>query len=151
MLSFKGYVHRWMAQVTQLAPHTRDKIMAVLKTSTQAAVKQCTGGASGRQCGFYWSSGQFVDPASDKTSGAGEAMDVMSAVSTLLVDGAPAPVTKDTGGTSKGDVNAGNPGHDNDRRNAKPITTGDRVGAGFLTILLIAFGVSVFAWISIID
>lgn len=151
MLSFKGYVARWMAQVTQLAPHTRDKIMSALTKSTQAAVKQCTGGESGRQCGFYWSSGQFVDPQSDKTNGAGEAMNVLSAVSTLLVDETPGPVTKATGGTSQGDVNAGNPGHDQDKRGLKTITTGDRVGAGFLTILMIAFGVSVFAWISIVD
>nr|6RY0_A Chain A, Mannan endo-1,6-alpha-mannosidase [Thermochaetoides thermophila DSM 1495]6RY1_A Chain A, Mannan endo-1,6-alpha-mannosidase [Thermochaetoides thermophila DSM 1495]6RY2_A Chain A, Mannan endo-1,6-alpha-mannosidase [Thermochaetoides thermophila DSM 1495]6RY5_A Chain A, Mannan endo-1,6-alpha-mannosidase [Thermochaetoides thermophila DSM 1495]6RY6_A Chain A, Mannan endo-1,6-alpha-mannosidase [Thermochaetoides thermophila DSM 1495]6RY7_A Chain A, Mannan endo-1,6-alpha-mannosidase [Thermo len=106
MLTFKGYVHRWMAVVTQIAPHTKDRILPVLRTSAEAAVKQCVGPPTGRRCGFYWKSGKFVDPSVDHTSGAGEAMSVLAAVSSLLIEYAEPPATNETG-ISRGDPNAG--------------------------------------------
>lgn len=144
-LSFKGYVHRWLAVVTQIAPHTADLILPVLKSSAEAAVKQCTGGETGRVCGFYWSKGEFVDPGKDLTSGAGEAMNVLAAVSSLLIDEADGPVTKKTGGISEGDPNAGvdsePPG-----RVFKPITIGDKVGAGILTAVVAGMALGMFAF-----
>ncbi|KAG6057957.1 hypothetical protein E4U32_004842 [Claviceps aff. humidiphila group G2b] len=83
MLSFKGYVRRWLSVITQVAPYTRETILPILRKSTEAAVKQCTGGQTGRQCGFYWNLGEFVDPAVDRTTGAGEVMNVLAAVSSL--------------------------------------------------------------------
>lgn len=150
MLSFKGYVHRWLATVTIVAPFTRDKILPVLRKSAEAAVKQCTGGQSGRACGFYWSGGEYVDPSVDKTTGAGEAMNVLAAVSSLLIDEAKGPVTNDTGGISKGNPNAGG-GRDNGIREPKPLTTADRAGAGILTFLLLGGAVSTFVWMSVFD
>lgn len=150
MLSFKGYLHRWMTVVTQIAPFTKDKIMPVLRKSTEAAIKQCTGGASGRVCGFYWSEGTFTDPSVDKTSGAGEAMNVLGAVSSLLIDQAPPPVTNETGGISKGNVNAGG-GPDNGAKEVRPITGGDRAGAGFLTLLLLGSAMGTFVWMSVLE
>ena len=145
MLSFKGYVHRWLATITQVAPYKKDTIMPILRKSAEAAARQCTGGASGRQCGFYWNLGRFVDPGADKTSGAGEAMNVLAAVSSLLIGDAPAPVTNGTGGTSKGDPNAG--GRDNTgQKPIEPITTADRAGAGVLTILILGSVVGMFVW-----
>lgn len=141
-LSFKGYVHRWLAVVTQIAPHTARTIIPVLKTSTEAAVKQCTGGDTKRVCGFYWSKDQFIDPGKDKTSGAGEAMNVLAAVSSLLIDDADPPATKH-GGISKGDPNAGS--HSVHISELKPITTADKAGAGILTILLCGLTVGMFA------
>ncbi|QUC20518.1 uncharacterized protein UV8b_04759 [Ustilaginoidea virens] len=149
MLSFKGYVHRWLAVVTQIAPHTRDKILPVLRASTAAAIKQCTGGASGRQCGFYWILGRFIDPAVDKTTGAGEAMNVLGAVSSLLIDEAVPPLTNKTGGTSKGDATAG--GKDNFERPLKPITMADKAGAGVVTFLLLGGAAGMFVWMSAFD
>ncbi|KEY71712.1 hypothetical protein S7711_02940 [Stachybotrys chartarum IBT 7711] len=151
MLSFKGYVHRWLAQVTQLAPFTADTIMPVLRSSTEAAVAQCTGGASGRVCGFYWRGGVFVDPAVDHTSGAGEAMDVLSAVMTLLVPEADPPATAENGGISEGDPNAGINGFTGAPAERGPITTGDRAGAAILTILLVCGSVSTFVWMTCFD
>lgn len=40
MLSFKGYLHRWLAQAATLAPFTAATITPVLKTSAAAAVSQ---------------------------------------------------------------------------------------------------------------
>ncbi|KAK4154505.1 glycoside hydrolase [Chaetomidium leptoderma] len=149
MLSFKGYVHRWMSVVTKLAPHTAEIILPVLKTSAAAAVKQCTGGESGRKCGFYWSGGVYVDTNVDKTSGAGEAMGALAAVSSLLIDQAPPPATNATG-ISRGDPNAGSRS-----RGAveplTPITTGDRAGAAILTFLILGGAIGTWSWMSLGD
>ncbi|PSR83511.1 glycoside hydrolase [Coniella lustricola] len=143
MLSFKGYDHRWLAQTTQLAPFTHDQIMAVLQTSTVAAINQCIGGSSGRQCGFEWSSGKF-----DGSVGAGQQMNVLGAVMSLLVDsGATAPLTNSTGGTSVGNNNAGS-SSDNFLGSSKPATTGDKAGASILTILVLLTVLGTFGWIS---
>ncbi|KAG6006900.1 hypothetical protein E4U21_006619 [Claviceps maximensis] len=146
MLSFKGYVHRWLSVVTQVAPYTRDQILPILRKSAAAAVKQCTGGQTGRQCGFYWNTGKYVDPAVDKTTGAGEAMNVLAAVSSLLIDETSPPVTIGTGGTSKGNPNAG--GKDNGERPLNAITMADRVGAGFITFLTLSGAIGTFVWMS---
>lgn len=149
MLSFKGYVHRWLAVVTQIAPFTKETILPVLQKSTQAAVNQCTGGDSGRVCGFYWGSGSFVDPSVDKTSGAGEQMNVLAAVSSLLIEDVAPPVTNSSGGISKGDPNAGT--DSTDTPELRPLTTADKAGAGILTFLLLGSAVGTFAWMSFFD
>lgn len=143
MLSFKGYDHRWLATTAQMAPFVHDQIMAVLKTSTTAAIKQCTGGDTGRQCGFEWSSGTF-----DGSVGAGQQMNVMSAVMSLMVDdGSSGPLTNDTGGTSVGNNNAGS-GSDLFTGATGPATTGDKAGASILTILILVSAGGTFGWMS---
>lgn len=52
MFSYKGFTHRWLAVVAQIAPFTERRIARALRTSAESAVLQCTGGASGRECGF---------------------------------------------------------------------------------------------------
>lgn len=141
MYSFKGYLHRWLNNVLQLAPFTYDKITPILKTSTEGAIKQCVGGDSGRACGFSWTSGTF-----DGKMGAGQQMNVLAAVSGLLIDSASAPLTAKNGGTSQGDVNAG---HNSPfQREHSPITTGDKAGAGILTALILAAATGTFGWMS---
>jgi mannan endo-1,6-alpha-mannosidase len=147
MLSFKGYVHRWLSVVTQIAPFTADTILPVLRTSTQAAVNQCTGGPTGRRCGFYWSTGQYVDPAVDGTTGAGEQMSVLAAVSSLLIGEAAPPTTNQTGGTSKGDYGAGS-SFASVVQELRPIGPGDRAGAAIITVLILAGALGMFGWMS---
>jgi len=149
MLSFKGYVHRWLSTVTKVAPHTSSKILPALRKSAEAAVKQCTGGETGRRCGFYWSEGVYVDPAVDKTSGAGEAMSALAAISSLLIEKTPDLANNHTG-TSKGNPLAGTKSRGSVEPLA-PITTGDRAGAAILTILLIGAVVSTWGWMSFAD
>ncbi|KAI0595481.1 glycoside hydrolase family 76 protein [Biscogniauxia sp. FL1348] len=143
MLSFKGYLHRWMSTMTQIAPFTASKILPVLQKSAQAAVNQCTGGSDGRTCGFGWASGAF-----DGSVGAGQTMDALGAVSSLLIGQSEAPVTNSTGGTSVGDPNAG-AGSDSFTNELAPITTGDRAGAGILTALILGSAVGTFGWMSL--
>jgi len=144
MLSFKGYVHRWLSVVTQIAPHTAEKILPVLKNSAQMAVNQCTGGANQRACGFQWTTGVY-----DETYGAGQQMNVLAAVSSLLIGSASPPVTNSTGGTSRGDPNAGSSSSDEFSIHRTPVTTADRAGAAILTLLVLGTAVGTFGWMSL--
>jgi mannan endo-1,6-alpha-mannosidase len=144
MLSFKGYLHRWYATTAQLAPFTAEKIRPALQKSTAAAIKQCTGGDFGRQCGFEWYQGKYVEPPG---TGAGQQMNVLAALSTQLEGRA--PVTAKTGGTSKGDPHAGDGMSDDLNDEPKPITMADRAGAGILTFLLLGSACGMFGWMSI--
>ncbi|KAK3325875.1 family 76 glycosyl hydrolase [Apodospora peruviana] len=138
--SFKGYLTRWMAGTTQMASYTFETINPLLKASAAAAAKACSGspatgfnGIPGTACGFKWTEGGF-----DGLPGVGEQMNALGSVMYTLVDRvSPAPVTADTGGTSKGNPNAGSEARDPVKA-LKPITTGDRVAAGFLTTAIAA-------------
>jgi mannan endo-1,6-alpha-mannosidase len=142
MLSFKGYLHRWMATATTIAPFLKERVLNVLKTSTAAAVATCTGEANQRTCGFKWSTKTY-----DGSHGAGQQMNVLGAVSSLLIDTVSPPYTNNTGGTSKGDYNAG--AH-SDSFNSKPSppTVGDKAGASILTIVILVSAMSTFGWMS---
>lgn len=149
MVTFKGYLHRWLAQATLLLPESfGEKVLPVLRSSAKAAIKQCTGGDTGRMCGLRWESGKFFHPNRDKdhTTGAGEAMNVLAAVSALLIKQEKAPVTNSTGGTSVGDPNAGLNSNSGLPEPPRPITTGDRVGAAILTIVILVSAIGTFAW-----
>ncbi|KAI1309857.1 family 76 glycoside hydrolase [Xylaria venustula] len=142
MQSYRGYMHRWMANSVQLAPHLSSKVMPVLKTSAAAGVKQCTGGSNGRMCGFHWTTGQY-----DGLQSASLQMNVLGALSALLMPDTSVPLTNTTGGTSKGDPNAGQA--KTQLPTYAPITTGDKAGASILTILIVTGALSAFAWMSL--
>lgn len=140
MRSFKGFLHRWMGSTAMMAPFTYDTIMPVLKTSVEAAVKQCTGGDNGRFCGFHWSTGVF-----DGKTGAGQQMNVLGGLTALL--SASPPLTNTTGGTSAGDPNAGS--EESTLTPLAEITTADRAGAGILTCIIIASTIGALAWMNL--
>lgn len=151
-LSFKGYVHRWLATTAQLADIVNEPIMAALKTSAAAAATSCADVANENDygtatCGFRWTTGAYEGP-----SGAGQQMNVLGALMSLLVAvdpgaaAASAPVTNSTGGTSVGNPNAG--GKPTVSRQLPAITTKDRVGAGILTALVLVFLVTAVWWLS---
>lgn len=143
MYSFKGYVHRWMSVVSQIAPFTAPQILPILKSSTEAAIAQCTGGDTGRACGFKWQSGVF-----DGKVGAGQTMNVLAAVSSLLMEKTAPPVTEKSGGTSKGNPNAGDD-ENSFQKHDKPLTTADKAGAGILTFIVLASACGMFGWMSL--
>lgn len=136
--SFKGYLARWMAATTQMAPYTFDTLMPLLQKSATAAAKACTGspasgfnGLAGTACGFKWTTGGF-----DGLVGVGEQMNALSALMYTLVGRVAAPVTATTGGTSVGDPNAGLE-TGSVIPTLAPITTGDRVAAAFVTTAIV--------------
>ncbi|KAJ2982912.1 hypothetical protein NUW58_g6343 [Xylaria curta] len=143
MESYRGYMHRWMANSIQLAPKLLyNKFMPTLKTSTAAGVKQCTGGANGRMCGFHWTTGKY-----DGLLSASLQMNVLGALTSLIMPEVPGPLTNKTGGTSKGDPDAGL--EKTEMPTLAPITTGDKAGASILTILIVTGALSAFAWMSL--
>lgn len=130
--SFKGYLARWMAQTTQMAPFTYDKVMKRLRASGQAAAKTCTGGSKGTTCGLKWTDQQW-----DKTKDFGQQMAALEVIQANLITRVSAPVTDDDGGTSKGNPNAGTkPPKTVPPALAYSITTADKAGAGILTALV---------------
>ncbi|KAK5993450.1 Mannan endo-1,6-alpha-mannosidase DCW1 [Cladobotryum mycophilum] len=121
-VSFKGYLLRWLAGTTKMAPYTADGIMKVIQSAAGAATSTCIGpvgpnfrGIDGTACGFGWTEKGKFDGKCE------------------------APATEASGGTSKGDPGAGQ-GSSNTQSEldakTKP-TPGGRFGAAVLTILLV--------------
>ena len=130
--SFKGYLARWMAATTQIAPFTYDQIMPKLKASAQAAAKACTGGEQGTTCGLKWTDQQW-----DHTKDFGQQMAALEVIQANLITRVAAPVTGDNGGTSKGNPNAGGSAPEpKPKALSYTITTADRAGAGILTVMM---------------
>ena len=77
-------------------------------------------------------------------------MNALGAVSALLVgQNGKAPVTNSTGGTSKGNPDAGSQSDTSIGAHNKPVTTADRAGAGIVTFLLSASALGTFVWMGI--
>lgn len=145
MRSFKGYLHRWMASTMKLAPYTAPTIMPVLRSSAKAALQTCTGGPNGRMCAFQWRGGVFQGNA-----GAGEQMNVLAALLSVMdPTSVRGPLTNSSGGTSGGSLVAGTGGDMNIfDQSYRPITTGDRAGAGIVTAVLLGVFFSTMAWLN---
>lgn len=144
MRSFKGYLHRWVSQATVLAPHLRARVMAVFEGSARAGVAACDRGPNGRLCGFEWAGATTPSP---KQTSAVHQMNVLGALTGLLMRDAAPPVTNATGGSSRGNAGGGNALPS--LRAMKPITAADRAGAGILTTLVLAGFVGSCVWMSL--
>lgn len=153
MKSFKGYLHRWLASATQVAPFIHDQIMATLRESTQAAIQSCTdgvdngNGVSTATCGFRWTTGDY-----DGDTGAGQQMNVLAALMTLLIDVDPqaaavAPVTNSTGGTSVGNNNAGTNSKDS-LTSLTPVTAKETAAASIITGVVCLSLTSTLLWMN---
>ena len=115
----------------------------MLEASARAAISTCTGGSDGNQCGLRWWQGSH-----DGSIGVGEQMSALEVVQSNLIDVAPGPVTQNSGGTSKGDPNAGVTSHIGpDDLHKSRITTADRAGAVIMTVCIIAFVVGGAWWL----
>jgi len=135
--SFKGFLSRWLALTALMAPFTADIILPLLKSSAVAAASNCIGGHNNETCGFRW-----YEPGKwDGNFGVGEQMSALEVVQNTLALKRGTPLTASTGGTSQGNAAAGTDGTEPTVDNTiilAPSTTGDRVGAGFLTTLVLA-------------
>ncbi|KAG5916741.1 hypothetical protein E4U42_007519 [Claviceps africana] len=138
--SFKGYLLRWLASTTQLAPYTYQTVKPILETAATKAVSVCIGspaaavykGPPGTACGFTWIPGGTFDGI----VAVGSMMNALDAVMYNLIAKSSSPVTAVSGGTSRGDPSAGSGGTE-DPTKVKPLTAADKVGAGAVTVLLI--------------
>lgn len=152
MFSLKAYLTRWMAASIKLAPFIHDQVMLLLSTSAKQAALQCSGSPAafpnGRQCGLSWYKGAVWDG----TSGVGQQMAALEVIQSNLIVSAPDPVTGSSGGTSQGDPNAGNSGGSStDPTALAPPSTGEKVGAGFFTALIVCMVGGMLAWLSLPD
>ncbi|KAI1386765.1 glycoside hydrolase family 76 protein [Hypoxylon trugodes] len=96
MYFLKGILLRTLGSAMQVAPHTADKILPVLKSSAKAAAAQCTGGDNGRMCGFKWASGKF-----DGKTGPAQQINVLEALVSVLPAGG-ATTGSNSNGTDSG-------------------------------------------------
>jgi mannan endo-1,6-alpha-mannosidase len=134
--SFKAYLSRWLAATVKSAPFTSDTIMPLLRSSATAAALQCSGTSPFPEtCGLQWTKGA----AFDGSIGIGQQMAALSVVQSNLIQQSKELVTNSTGGTSKGDVNAGSGSATSiaDLIAESPVTMKDRVGAGFFTVAVL--------------
>jgi mannan endo-1,6-alpha-mannosidase len=130
--SFKGYLARWMAASIKVAPFVESWVMPRLQASANAAVKTCTAGFDGNQCGLEWTM-----QANDGLLGVGEQLAVLEVVQSNLIMNVVGPVTNATGGTSKGNPAAGSGTSSSSPITFNTITGGDKAGAGILTTLVL--------------
>lgn len=141
--SFKAYMSRWLAATAKVAPFTYPTVRDRLRASAAAAALQCSGGADGETCGLRWTEGAKYDGS----AGVGEQMSAMEVFQTNLLASVNGPVKNSTGGTSKGNPAAGTGGTSIQPGLLKgEITHKDRVGAGFLTMLVLISVVGAAWW-----
>ena len=130
--SFKAYLARHMAATIIKAPYTRNTLQPLLQSSAAAAAKSCSGGNDGNTCGLKWTTGAW-----DGIYGIGEQMSALEVIISNLIDTVPGPVTNNTGGISPGNPSAGTSATSPSGLDLSPVKTSDKVGAGFLTTLVL--------------
>lgn len=141
---FKGLLSTWLSYVALVVPTTYELIMPKLQTSAVAAAKSCTGN-NNNTCGVQWYKSQW-----DGWTGMEEQISVSQVFSANLLPfveekAAVSPVTSKTGGNSSSNPNAGLD-HNKQDNTPRPITTGDKAGAGILTLVLVAFWAALMAF-----
>lgn len=141
---FKGLLSTWLSYVALVVPKTYDLIMPKLQISAVAAAKSCTGN-NNNTCGVQWYKSQW-----DGWTGMEEQISVSQVFSANLLPfvqekAAVAPVTSKTGGNSSSNPNAGLDSN-KEGDTLKPITTGDKAGAGILTLVLVGFWAALMAF-----
>ncbi|KAJ5579500.1 uncharacterized protein N7459_005485 [Penicillium hispanicum] len=133
---FKGLVSSWLSSVALLVPSTFNEILPKLQTSATAAAKSCTGN-NNNTCGVRWYESKW-----DGWTGMEEQISASNVFSVSLVKWAnwdnAAPVTSTTGGNSSSNANAGEGDDSGQKDKPKPITAGDKAGAGILTAIFVA-------------
>lgn len=87
MITFKGFLSRFMWQTAQVMPKLRPKIEALLVPTAKAAAATCTGGPDGHQCGIKWYAGGYDDGAT-----LGAQMCALQTISGLLSRDSQAPL-----------------------------------------------------------
>lgn len=87
MITFKGYLSRFMWQTAHIMPQLRKKVEDLMIPTAKAVAASCSGGQSGHQCGMKWYLGGF-----DNVATFGGAMCALEAVQGLLAQGSAAPL-----------------------------------------------------------
>lgn len=145
-LTFKAFLSRWMAMTTQMAPFTAKDIIPALQTSATAAMKQCSGTFFPNNCGLRWQ----MNGTWDGSNGPGQQMAALEILLSTIIKEQSAPLTSSTGGTSTSDPTADinkTTGASSLDTAVTPATYGDKVGAWFLTVILVLASVAGFYYL----
>ena len=138
---YKGVTATFLATTALLIPSTYDRIFPKIQSSASSAAKTCTGHGNS-SCGVRWY-GNW-----DGWSGMEEQISATNIFSLSLLDHVRSvPVTASTGGNSTSDPNAGKGDPDASQHKLKPITAGDRAGAGILTAIFLVGVISGTWWL----
>ncbi|KAM3519992.1 hypothetical protein NHJ13051_007138 [Beauveria bassiana] len=144
--SFKAYLSRWLAAATKWAPDTYDTVIPYLKASAKAAINQCVGGSNGRMCGLKWArnEGKY-----DGSTGVGQQMAALEILLSTMIKNREPPLTAGTGGTSKGDVNAGSGdiGRKDPVATFAPPTAAMKAAAAFITLAILGGLAGAIVWL----
>ena len=132
---FKAFLSTWLGFVTTIAPHTAKNIFPKLKASAVGAAQQCSGPDDNQHCGRRWYQAEW-----DGTKGMEEQMSALGIFSATIVTHekhSQGPLSHNTGGNSESNPSAGlSPASQSTQLPA--ISTGDRAGAGILTVLFLS-------------
>lgn len=90
MISFKGYLSRFMYASAIMVPSIADQVSSYMDASAAAAGVACSGGSNSTTCGQKWYTKSF-----DGSVGLGQEMSALETVQGLLAKYAPAPYGKD--------------------------------------------------------
>ncbi|AAS51028.1 ACL200Wp [Eremothecium gossypii ATCC 10895] len=144
--SFRSIFSRMLALTSVLAPHTKARIEPNIRKSAEAAAKSCSGGRDGHTCGMVWRNYTW-----DGKYGLGEQLSALEIIQNTLIHTKPPPTTANEGAKSKGDPSAGL--YDNSPNiitlSTRQIGLKDRVGAGFMTVVLLIPFITGSIWMSI--
>lgn len=140
--SFKSIYSRMLALTSVIAPYTQDRIMKNLRASALAAARTCVGGNSGVSCAMNWHNSFH-----DGITGLGEEASALEVIQSVLINSKPPPLTANSGGESKGNVDAGK--FDNSTTFLKVpnnTTNKDRIGASITTAIMLAVILATALW-----
>lgn len=129
---FKAFLSTWLGFLTTIAPYTTDEIIPKLQASALGAAQQCSGGDDKKHCGRRWYQDKW-----DGYKGLEEQMSALGIMTMAMLPHATknqAPLTSKTGGNSKSNPDAGK-GESEETGELRPISTGDRAGAGVVTVV----------------
>lgn len=140
--TFKAIFTRCLGMTARLVPSTNATIMKWLETSALAAAASCDGGRDGHTCGLDWFKGTY-----DGKYGLGEEMAALEVMQNLRIWDRPAPFTASDGGTSEGDGAAGLVDLKANSSLPLNIKTGDKAGAGIITVVVAASIIGSAVWL----
>ncbi|KAJ5691762.1 Mannan endo-1-6-alpha-mannosidase DCW1 [Penicillium macrosclerotiorum] len=138
---FKGLVSSWLSFTALIVPSTYSTILPYLQTSATAAAKSCTG-HNNNTCGVRWYKSTY-----DGWMGMEEQISATNIfVANMIQFDSSAPVTSTTGGNSTSDPTAGENDTTTSSETTSKITTGDKAGAGILTVVFVVGWVGLMSW-----
>ena len=146
MKSYKSQLIQWMMNVAKQVPDLAPKVLPQLMDTTKAAISTCNCGGVTGQCGLKWTSPGVCDG----TYGMGQEISALNAIQVWAEKYVAGPANQKNGGSglSQGNANAGSGDGSEDPalQNLSPITTGDKAGAGILSVLVVVGFVGTLIW-----